>query len=100
MDAIVQNKLEQGEMGECVQTVVRLLPDSLRSVIMLFDMGELSHREIAEILNTTVENVEVRLHRGRKKLKPLLEERCTLELDERSVLVCEPVSPAKNAKGD
>jgi RNA polymerase sigma-70 factor (ECF subfamily) len=99
-DAIVQKKLEQCEMGECVQSVVRLLPDSLRSVIVLFDMGELSHREIAEILNTTVENVKVRLHRGRKKLKALLEERCILELDERSVLICEPVSPPKDAKGD
>ena len=92
-EAIVQKKLEQCEMGECVQGVVDLLPESLRNVIVLFDMGELSHREIAEILDTTVENVKVRLHRGRKRLKALLEERCTFELDERSVLVCEPVSP-------
>lgn len=98
-DAIVQKKLEQREMGECVQSVVRLLPDSLRSVIMLFDMGELSHRQIAEVLDTTVENVKVRLHRARKKLKPMLEERCTFELDERSVLVCEPVNlPQENGK--
>jgi RNA polymerase sigma-70 factor (ECF subfamily) len=71
---------------------VDLLPQSLRSVIILFDMGELSHREIAEILDTTVDNVKVRLHRGRKRLKALLEERCTFELDERSVLVCEPAN--------
>ncbi len=94
-DAIVQKKLEQCEMGECVQNVVELLPDSLRSVIILFDMGELSHREIAEILDTTVENVKVRLHRGRKKLKVLLEERCTFELDERSILICEPADLPK-----
>ena len=99
-EAIVQKKLEQGEMGTCVQSVVELLPVSFRSVIILFDMGELNHREIAEVLETTVENVKVRLHRGRKKLKALLEERCTFELDERSVLVCEPVSPPKDAKGD
>ncbi|MFP5212340.1 MAG: RNA polymerase sigma factor, partial [Acidobacteriota bacterium] len=70
-EAIAQKELEQCEMGECVQNVVSLLPDSLRSVIVLFDMGELSHREIAEILDTTVENVKVRLHRGRKKLRAL-----------------------------
>ena len=91
-DAIAQKKLEQREMGSCVQSVVELLPESLRSVIILFDMGELGHREIAEILDTTVENVKVRLHRGRKRLKALLEERCTFELDERSVLVCEPAN--------
>ncbi len=91
-EAMVQKKLEQCEMGECVQNVVRLLPEPLRSVVILFDMGEFSHREIAGILNTTVETVRVRLHRGRKKLKALLEERCTFEVDERNVLVCEPLS--------
>ena len=70
---------------------MRLLPESLRSVITLFDMGEISQREIAEILDTTVENVKVRLHRARKKLKAMLEEKCTFEVDERNVLTCEPV---------
>jgi hypothetical protein len=31
------------------------------------------------------------LHRARKKLKAILEEKCTFEVDERSVLVCEPI---------
>lgn len=90
-NAIVQQNLEQCEMSKCVQGVVNLLPESLRSVVVLFDMGDLSHREIAEILDTSVENVKVRLHRGRKKLKVLLEERCTFEIDERNALLCEPI---------
>jgi RNA polymerase sigma-70 factor (ECF subfamily) len=98
-EAMVQKELEQCEMGECVQSVVRLLPEPLRSVIILFDMGELSHREIAEILDITVENVKVRLHRGRKRLKALLEERCTFEIDERNVLICEPLNLTRE-KGD
>jgi RNA polymerase sigma-70 factor (ECF subfamily) len=97
-EAIVQKKLEQCEMGACVQDVVRLLPDSLKSVIILFDMAELSHREIADTLDISVENVKVRLHRGRKKLRALLEEKCTFELDERNVLVCEPAN-AKDSRG-
>ena len=90
-NAIVQQSLEQCEMSKCVQGVVNLLPESLRSVVILFDMGDLSHREIAEILDTSVENVKVRLHRGRKKLKVLLEESCTFEVDERNALLCEPI---------
>jgi RNA polymerase sigma-70 factor, ECF subfamily len=90
-EAMVQKRLEQHEMSSCVQDVVRLLPESFRSVITLFDIAELSHREIAEILDTTVENVKVRLHRARKELRALLEKKCTFEVDERSVLVCEPV---------
>ncbi|MGV8072947.1 MAG: RNA polymerase sigma factor [Syntrophobacteraceae bacterium] len=86
----VQKELEQCEMGECVQNVVALLPDPLRCVIILFDMGEFSHREVAEILDISVENVKVRLHRGRNKLKVLLEERCIFETDERNVLICDP----------
>ena len=51
---------------------------------------EFSHQEMAEILGITVENVKVRLHRARKKLKAILEEKCTFEKDERNVLVCDP----------
>jgi RNA polymerase sigma-70 factor (ECF subfamily) len=89
---LVQKELEQGEMGNCVRDVVNLLPESLLSVIILYDMMDFRQQEIAEILGTTVENVKVRLHRARKKLKALLEERCTFEMDERSVLVCDPVN--------
>ncbi len=89
-ESIVQKKLEQHEMSLCVQGVVRLLPEPYQSVITLFDVAELSHREIAEVLGTTVENVKVRLHRGRKKLKELFQQKCTFEVDERNVLVCEP----------
>lgn len=94
-ETMVQKRLEQFEMSSCVQDVVRLLPESFRSVITLFDMAELSHREIAEILDTTVENVKVRLHRARKQLRVLLEKKCTFETDERNVLICSPVDNGK-----
>lgn len=90
-EALIQKKLEQSQMGECVQNQVNLLPESLRTVLILFDTMELSHQEIADILDITLENVKVRLHRARKKLKSLLEEACTFERDERNVLICEPV---------
>jgi RNA polymerase sigma-70 factor (ECF subfamily) len=86
----IQKELEQHQMGQCIQNQIDLLPESLRAVIVLFDVMELSHQEIADILEITVRNVKVRLHRARKKLKPILEEKCTFEVDERSVLVCEP----------
>lgn len=86
----IQKELEQRQMGECVQDQINLLPGSLRTVLVLFDMMEFNHQEIAEILGITVKNVKVRLHRARKRLKPILEERCTFERDERNVLVCVP----------
>jgi RNA polymerase sigma-70 factor, ECF subfamily len=90
-EAMVQKRLEQHEMSSCVQDVVSLLPESFQNIIRLFDLAELSHREIADILDTTVENVKVRLHRARKELRALLEKKCTFEVDERDVLVCEPL---------
>ncbi len=84
--------LEQQQMGECVQDKIRLLPESHQTVLALFDLMDFSHQEIAEILDISVENVKVRLHRARKKLKTILEEECRFEVDERNVLICDPVS--------
>jgi RNA polymerase sigma-70 factor (ECF subfamily) len=99
-EELVQKDLEQREMGECVQNQMDLLPQSLRAVLVLFDIMEFSHQEIADTLGITIENVKVRLHRARKKLKTILEKKCTFEKDERNVLVCNPVdSGPKECKG-
>ena len=87
-EELVQKDMEQREMGQCVQNQIDLLPESLRAVLVLFDIMEFSHQEIADTLGITIENVKVRLHRARKKLKTILEEKCAFERDERNVLVC------------
>ncbi len=87
----LHKEIEQQEMGACIQDKVNMLPESLRAVILLFDTMDLSQREVAEILGITVDNVKVRLHRARKRLKEILQEECTFERDERNVLVCEPI---------
>jgi RNA polymerase sigma-70 factor (ECF subfamily) len=89
-EASIQKELEQRQMGQCVQGHMSLLPESLRTVLILYDIMDFSHQEIAEILGTTIENTKVRLHRARKRFKVILEEQCAFEVDERSVLVCEP----------
>ena len=86
----LQKKMEQSEMSQCVQNQLQLLPDSQRTVIILADVMGFTAQEIADVLGISVENAKVRLHRGRKKFKTILEEKCTFEIDERSVLVCEP----------
>ena len=92
----IQKEMEQRQMGECVQNQINLLPESLRTVLVLFDMMEFSHQESAEILGITVKNVKVRLHRARKKLKTILEEKCAFERDERNVLICTPARNTEN----
>jgi RNA polymerase sigma-70 factor, ECF subfamily len=86
----VQKEFEQHQMSQCVQVEIDRLPESLRTVLFLSDVMEFSQREIAEVVGITVENVKVRLHRARKKLREFLELKCNFETDERNVLVCEP----------
>ena len=86
-----QKELEQHQMGACVQDKIRRLPESYQTVLVLFDLMEFSQQEIAEILDISVENVKVRLHRARQKLKKILEEECSFEVDQRNVLICDPI---------
>ena len=87
----VQKELEQLEMGACIQEQINLLPEQQRIVLILYDLMGFKHAEIADILDITIENTKVRLHRARKGLKSILKEKCTFEMDERNVLVCDPV---------
>ena len=48
------------------------LGEDLKSVFLLKYAQELSHREIADILNITENNVTVRIHRAKKKMCGLL----------------------------
>ncbi len=96
MEMPVQKKLEQFQMGVCVQEQINLLPEQQRIVLILYDLLGFKHAEIADILEITRENAKVRLHRARKGLRSILEKKCAFEMDGRSVLVCEPVaSPRK-----
>jgi RNA polymerase sigma-70 factor (ECF subfamily) len=94
-----ERKLEQHQMSVCVQNQMLLLPENYRTVIWLFDVLGFKLKEIADILELSVENVKIRLHRARKKLKSILSQKCSFEKDERNVLVCEP-KQGVNWQGD
>ena len=94
-----ERKLEQHQMSVCVQNQMLLLPENYRTVIWLFDVLGFTLKEIADILDLSVENVKIRLHRARKKLKSILSQKCTFDKDERNVLVCEPKNGV-NWKGE
>ncbi len=86
----VFSKIEQHQMGTCVQKQMDLLPESLRTSLILYDIIGFTHKEISEVLDITEKNSKVRLHRARKHFKKILKEKCTFEKDERDVLICEP----------
>lgn len=64
---------ERKERGNRLLAAARALPLGHRQVVTLLLEG-LSHREIAEVLGTTENNVAVRANRARAALRALLEE--------------------------
>lgn len=55
-----------------IETALRRLPDRLRTVLVLRDVYDLAHEEIAEILGITEGAAKVRLHRARRRLRELV----------------------------
>lgn len=86
----ILQQIEQHEMNNCVQDKIQQLPEKLKLVLSLYDMERLSHKEISDVLNISVESTKTRLHRARKALKVILKKECTFQRDNRNVFVCIP----------
>lgn len=86
----LQKLIERDEMSACVQRYLSDLSDNYRAVILLHDMHGLTSAEIARLLDESLPNVKIRLHRARRKLKIALAGGCAFSRDGDGVLVCEP----------
>jgi RNA polymerase sigma-70 factor (ECF subfamily) len=80
----------QHEMSGCVANYVDKLPLAWRTVLVLSEQEGLTNQEIADALGLTLDNVKIRLHRARVRLKSDLEGGCHVYKDERDVLICAP----------
>ncbi len=63
---------EQKEVQQIVQKAIQSLPENQKSVLILYRYHDLSYKEIAEVLDTSVSAVESRLHRAKENLKKKL----------------------------
>ena len=52
-----------------IKEVIKLLPESLRSVFVLYEIEGLKYKEISKTLNLSESAVKVRLFRARKELQ-------------------------------
>lgn len=82
--------LERSEMSDCVLRFLIELPEAHRRVLILHDLQGYTDPEIARMLGLSLENVKIRLHRARVRLRAALSEGCDFSRDERGVFVCEP----------
>ena len=90
---VTDTMLIRKEMNECIRETIDRLPENYRTVLVLSDLEGLTNTEIAEVLDMSLENVKIRLHRARTRLKKELGEKCQFYRDERNELACDRKSP-------
>ena len=73
--------LENAELKRSIMAALDTLSERHRTVVVLFDLEGLSHRQIADILQCPEGTVMSRLHHGRLKLKRVLSKRLAGYLD-------------------
>ena len=77
------------EMSDCINEFIDNLPPDYKTVIVLSDLEGLANKEIAEILGITLDNVKIRLHRARARLKKALQDGCDFYYNEENTLACD-----------
>ena len=90
IDEVIENRIQATEdtmqkierkeraalMNECLQE----LPEDERSILWLFYYKELSLKEIIEVTSLSEANLKVKLHRARKKLLGIVQQRVEPEI--------------------
>jgi RNA polymerase sigma-70 factor, ECF subfamily len=92
VDEINENTLI-GEASEYVKSLLKLLPDEYAIPLYMYDLENISQKEIAEKLNLTLPNTKSRIQRGRIKLKERFLECCIVEFDENGEMIRFEIKP-------
>jgi len=85
----IDQQVIRDEMNACIRGYIDQLPETYRTVLLLSEEEGFKNREIAEILQVSLDNVKIRLHRAKAKLKVSLQGNCDFYLDERSEISCD-----------
>lgn len=89
-------QLIRDEMSECVREFVDRLPPDYRTIIILKELKGFTNKEIADILQISLDAAKIRLYRARARLKKDLESGCDFYHDERRELLCDRKQVDKN----
>lgn len=87
-----ERALLESEMSACIGEYLLELPRPQYDVVALHEMAGLTHPEIASVLDISLANSRVLLHRGRAALREVLRRNCTLSFDNDGV-PCERKPP-------
>lgn len=73
-----EQQLIKDEMNICISKFISQLRENYRTVILLSDYEGLKNKEIADILDVSIDTVKIRLHRARTTLKTNLSNGCDI----------------------
>jgi len=93
--AAPDKKIIRDEMNECIREFVDRLPPDYKTIITLNELEGFTNKEVAEILQISLDTAKIRLHRARARLKRSLESGCDFYTDERSELACDRKQPKR-----
>ncbi len=88
----VAQKVIRKEMNQCIRNFIENLPENYKTVVVLSELEGLKNQEIADILQGSIDNVKIRLHRARAKLRRELESNCNFYRNEQNQLACDQKS--------
>jgi len=63
---------EKSELLQLINTALEMLPDDYREVFVLREYDGLSYAEIAEVVDSSLSNVKVRIFRAKQKIREIL----------------------------
>ena len=99
----LEEKTLRRAANECIRNVIYGLPENYRTPLILSELEGFTNREIAEILDVSLDTVKIRLHRAKEQLKQALLDACQFSRDERNELTCDPLNsgedPARANRG-
>ncbi len=82
-------KFIRKEMSQCIREYIDKLSPDHRTVIILKELEGFKNREIADILQVSLDTVKTRLHRARGALKKELDHACNFYHNEQGTLACD-----------
>ena len=74
------------ELAHCLRPLLEQLPASAREALVRVDLDGTTHREAAEAVGISVSGMKSRVQRARGDLKQLLEQCCTVDVDNRGAI--------------
>ncbi|MGB5287785.1 MAG: sigma-70 family RNA polymerase sigma factor [Ignavibacteriaceae bacterium] len=66
------DEIEKKDVSQLIHDTISKLPERYSAIITMFYLNEMSIEEISEVMQITVSNVKVMLHRSRNSLRDLI----------------------------